>query len=162
MLTGNESRKRRSWSAAGVALARRVGQNLFWGVRWGLALAVFFCLVGVALYVARGPRLLAPYGITLGELMLVYLAGGTAAGTVVGLARPLLRWRIGAIAAGILGALLVYGAAGIALTGPVTRWRTENWIVEIVLGIIGGSVAGNSLWERYVEPNLWRQKHASR
>jgi hypothetical protein len=142
--------------AAGVRLLFRLEQNLLWGVGWGLGVGAGFCLLGVVLRAVRGPKFLHPYGITFGTLILVYLAGGAGAGAVLGLGRPLTRWRAGAIVIGIIGGMIAYGAAGIALEGPIGRWSAGEWLILALLGSIGGGILGNRMWERYVEPTLSR------
>lgn len=137
-------------------LLLRVIQNLVWGVAWGLAMAAVFCLIGVALYVTRGPTFLRGYGISFGAFELGYLGGGAAAGIVLGLNRPLLRWRAGAIATGILGGVLVYGAAVITLSGPIGRWDGGDWFAAITAGVLVGASFGNWAWEQWVEPKLGR------
>jgi len=133
-------------------------RNLAWGVAWGVGMGAVFCLLGVALFVMRGPGFLDGYGITFGTLMLVYLVGGAGAGAVVGLARPLLRWRVGAIATGIVGGTIVYGAVTVALVGPIGQWGTIERAVPVILGIFTGSLFGNRAWEEFVEPTLERPK----
>ena len=94
------------------------------------------------------------HDVTLGGVVLAYFAGGIGGGFIVGLLRPLFRWRAGSIAAGILAATLFYGAIGVVVSGPISHWTSEEWIIAIILGVCLGTMAGNSSWEDYVYPKL--------
>jgi MFS family permease len=153
------------WSrmAAARALIRRrliprerhsVGGNIIWGVGMGLAIAALFSLLVTVLFLARPHRLMEEHAVSLGALILTYFIGGLGGGFIVGLMRPLSRWRAGSVATGIVSATFVYGAIGAAMYGPITRWREEHWIVAIVPGLVGGSVIGNWTWEEAVYPTL--------
>lgn len=130
------------------------GENIIWGMGMGLAMAALLSLFVIVLFVARPHRLEEEYGLTLGTLILTYCIGGLGGGFIVGSMRPLSRWRVGAIATRIVSATFVYGAIGVAISGPIAKWREEEWIVATVLGLVGGSVIGNRMWEDDVYPTL--------
>jgi hypothetical protein len=147
-----------SLGARATGLIVRLLRNLQWGLVLGTLVGGGFCLIGVALFVVRGPRFLDPFGIAFGTVMLLYLAGGAGIGIIVGFARPLTRWRLGAIVVGIVGGVLAYGAAGVAMYGWIAMLRRDSWIPVLIIGVGAGGFLGNALWERYVEPTLPSRK----
>ena len=104
-------------------------KNLIWGGTWGLFFGVVYCAIGLLLRLGRGPDFLRGYGITFGQLMLLYAAAPVAGGLVVGLARPLTRWRAGAIVVGMMAAFLVVGGIMLTLEGPVNHWQSDECVV---------------------------------
>ncbi|MGH7627289.1 MAG: hypothetical protein ACREOJ_18480, partial [Gemmatimonadaceae bacterium] len=94
------------------------------------------------------------YGITFGQLMLLYAVAPIAGGLVVGLARPLARWRAGAIVVGIMAAFVIWSGICMTVQGPVSHWRTDDWVLNTILAILTGIYLGNRVWEDTVEPTL--------
>ena len=76
-----------------------------------------------------------------------YFFGGTAAGVVVGVLRPLARWRAGAIVVGIIAAFFVVLGIGVARSGLPSRWTSADWFALTVLSIFFGAFAGNHFWK---------------
>lgn len=122
--------------------------NLTWGIRWGLAFAVCYALIGSAIYVLRGGTALRSVGLTPWVLILGYLAGGVLAGAAVGIGRPLLRSRAGTAFVGACA------AAPVAVTflvlmddgrGPVVDARFI--LVAVVYSAVVGPLAAFRLRE---------------
>jgi len=135
---------------------RRVGQDITWGAQRGLLIGAAFSIFGLIMRAIRGPQLLEAYGIGLGALLLAYLGGGTGAGAIAGLGRPLLKWRAGAMAVGVVGGIFAFGALVLGIKGPVSNWAGIDTFAVIFLGIVGGAWMGNALWEEFIEPTLPR------
>jgi len=129
-------------------------KNLIWGGAWGLFFGVIYCAIGLLLRIGRGPDFLRGYGITFGQLMLLYAAAPIAGGLVVGLARPLTRWRAGAVVVGMMAAFVVVGGIMLTLQGPVNHWQSNEWVVTSIVAILTGIYLGNGFWEDTVEPTL--------
>ena len=133
---------------------RSLGPNLLWGISNGLVMGGVYCLIGALLRLLRGPHLLDPYGMTFGALELAYLSSGLVAGFLAGVARPVLRWRAGALAVGAVGGVFAYGALQAGILGPPTRWDVFDVVSWLLVGAVGGAYFANGMWERLVEPNL--------
>lgn len=136
------------------SLAARIGLNLAWGGGIGAVVGLIFCTIATVQRIARGPQFIESYGIGFGTLLLSYEAGCVAAGLLVGAARPLLRWRLGAIVVGMLAGTVAAGALGLGISGPIVGWGADAWTAVLVMGLLGGGWVGNSSWEKYVEPTL--------
>lgn len=130
---------------------RRLGRNVAWGASIGFGSGAIFCLIVLLERLVRGPHFLDAYGIGFGTLLACYLAGGTGAGLVVGLARPLLRWWAGAIVVGIFAGLVAAGALGLGMSGPIRTWGADAWTAVLIMGVVGGGWLGYSNWEDTVE-----------
>jgi hypothetical protein len=125
-----------------LALGERmtVLRNIGWGMRWGARLALIFCgWILVLMLFERSLTLHLRHGHAgpgLGVIVL-YMIGGPFAGAIVGLLRPLLRWRLGAMATGTLAAVLLFLGVRILLFG-FAPWRTEDTILVIAGSLMLG------------------------
>lgn len=128
--------------------------NLRWGTGWGLFMGAGYCAIALVLYVLRGPGLFAKYGVTPTAAMLTYLIGGISGGWIIGLLRPLAKWRLGAIFMGICVGIVVYGLATVSMFGPISHWDRDDWIMVTILGTFTGVIGGNWFWEKEVWPTL--------
>lgn len=124
------------------------GGNIAWGIRWGLAFAACYTVLGSALVLLRGDAPLRSVGLTPWTLIGGYLAGGVMAGAVVGVGRPLLKRRAGAAVVG------AWAAAPIAVTflvlmddghGPLVDARFL--FVAVVFSVVVGPLAALRLRE---------------
>src|SRR6185437_16691712 len=145
--------RRSLWQRARGASVR-VMKNLIWGGTWGLFFGVVYCAIGLLLRIGRGPDFLRGYGITFGQLMLLYAAAPIAGGLIVGLARPLTRWRAGAVIVGMMAAFVIWSGICMTLQGPVNRWHSDDWVLNAILAVVTGIYLGNGFWEDRVEPTL--------
>lgn len=134
----------------------RIGSNLLWGGSIGAGVGLILCAIATVQRIARGPQFIESYGIGFGPLLACYEGGCTAAGLLVGAARPLLRWRLGGILVGMVSGTVAAGALGLGISGPIQAWGSDAWTAVLVMGVLGGGWMGNSSWEQYVEPTLPR------
>jgi hypothetical protein len=125
----------------------RIAANIRWGLRGGLWVAAVLSGYVVMLYVARGSAPFVANSTTLPQVLLLYAAGGLAGGILVGLLRPLTRWRAGAVFTGVLTAALVYDGAIRAVTGSWVDFRSSVDLVGFaIMSICGGGIAGYLSW----------------
>ena len=124
---------------------RDLPQDLGWGIFWGLAFALVLTIVLVLLYAVRGSALFETYDTTFGGVVAVYFAGGLAGGAVVGLLRPLTRWRWGAAMVGVFAALPV-GAAGRVLRYGLAPWGPKDTITLVIFAVALGGTVGWIYW----------------
>lgn len=70
----------------------------------------------------------------------VYLGGGAAAGAIVGLCYPLVRWWIGAAVVGMLAAIPFALGIGLSLTDFGQSWEASDTfaVTFVVFGLGGG------------------------
>jgi hypothetical protein len=120
-------------------------------MRWGLAFASIYCLWAVVVLFLGGEAAFRKQGITFGEAIGGYLAGGVAAGAVVGLFRPLLERSWGAPVVGMLAAIPVALAFEVATQGA--RWMSFDslltaGIFSLTVGTMGGLVSREVMVKR--------------
>jgi len=115
--------------------------NLRWGATLGLTGAAGLSLFVLVLAALRGSTEYPQYGMTTWSVIESYFVVGLPAGLLVGLLRPLLRWRVGGALVGYLAAAVIYCGIGIIMDG-VSR---TTLIVGALCGI-GGAVAGAMWW----------------
>ncbi|MBP6670448.1 MAG: hypothetical protein KA180_13430 [Gemmatimonadales bacterium] len=129
------------------------GGNITWGIRWGLAFAACYAVIGSAIVLLRGDAPLRSVGLTPWTLIVGYLAGGVLAGAVVGAGRPLLRRGAGAAVVGACA------ADPIAVTflllmddgrGPLVDARFV--FVAVVFSVVVGPLAALRLGEVFSDP----------
>lgn len=125
-----------------------MGQDLRWGAGWGLLGGLVYLVFAAAVLLLRGGGEDAPVSIPL--LLAAYPVAGVVAGVVVGLFRPALRTRGGAMRVGAAAALPVcIGFVGL-MRGPVSSWTGAEWFGAIggavLLGVMGGSILWGQLY----------------
>jgi hypothetical protein len=119
---------------------RDLTQDLGWGIFWGLAFAVVLTVVLVLLHALRRSALFEAHNTTFGGVVAVYFGGGLTGGVVLGLLRPLTRWRSGAAMVGVLAAMPV-GVAVRVLRFGLAPWGPKDTIALVVFAVaLGGSV----------------------
>ena len=134
-----------------------------WGIRGGLiiaaalsgmaALPVLLMLLLVLLtFVSRwtgiATSFFVPETISLGAHMLLvfplYLLAGVVGGAIVGILRPLTRWRLGATLLGMICGTIDYWCMGpvVAAFSDLDVLSLEHLLVSLGLGsVVGGGVA---------------------
>jgi hypothetical protein len=124
------------------ASPRRLASDIRWGVVWGSILALALTLVLLVLFAVHGSKLFDSYGTSFTTVALLYLCGGVAGGVIVGLLRPLSRWRIGAVVMG------VFAAVPIGIGIRLMRSGLEPWGAtdSIGLGIFALALGGTVGW----------------
>ena len=113
-------------------------------------------LSGIALfqYLVRGPAMFARLGVTLSGTIASYASTGIIGGIIVGLVRPTLRHRAGAIITGIIVGTICYGGVGVIISGPPSQWSRTDWVIPLIGGLFSGTIAANWMWEDVVYPTL--------
>jgi hypothetical protein len=116
--------------------------NAFRGLAWGAAAAVVYSIIALLLFALGEARGEAPpaHFPSLSSIVVSYAAGFLAAGTLVGLLRPLARFPLGAMLLGALGALCVYGAVGVPVLGfPL---RPAHFLLGLAAALFVGPAFG--------------------
>jgi len=120
-------------------------ENLRWGIRFGVTFAVFYCVFGVVIYLTRGPGPFEANEVSLVGVLLAYLGGGIAAGALVGLLRPLLRWRLGALVVGIMATFIV-GIGFRSIISGFTPWTQHDLRTNAGFALILGGLTSMMVW----------------
>ena len=107
----------------------------------GAALTVFAGL----LLAVRGPKVLGQQNLTFGSIAALYLLGGGFGGLLLGLLRPLVKWRWGAALTGILIAI-PFGLGIRLLDTGLSPWSTEDSLVLTFFSIGLGAPLGWIYW----------------
>ena len=119
--------------------------NLRWALKGAYSVAAVYCVWVLGVYFIRGDEPFRQIGVSFLNVELFYLAAAGAAGTVVGLLRPMTRWTIGAYFVGYTAGLILSASATLLLSGNPAHWGYRELFVICVAGVIGGSVIGRRL-----------------
>jgi hypothetical protein len=116
-----------------------ITKNLKWGLRWGLILAIAFTGIALVVALATGSQSDSRGGPSLVSLVGFYFLGGTVSGLLVGLLRPIIAHKPGAILVGTLVtaellSLLDY------LFVIKDHWQTVDTELVTVVSLIAGPV----------------------
>ena len=123
--------------------------NVVWGVRWGVFGAIVFMLIAIAVvYGLKGGFGNAPKGITPLELFGLYPLGGICGGAIIGLFRPWLKTRKGAMLVGMVAALPFVIATNLLTRGPVAEWGALGLFATVGASALLGGMAGHILWNQ--------------
>jgi len=120
-----------------MELARRI----WWGARWGALFGVAFVAIAVVIYTLSGQTAFEAHHTTFGRVVLTYFFGGVAAGVVVGIMKPLTRWKAGAAVVGFLAGMPVATIMRFATDG-FGPWHRSDTIDVIVMSLILGVPTG--------------------
>ena len=126
-----------------------VGRNTFWGFRYGVVFGLFFSAWAVVALIVGGPETFARQGTTFGEIIGLYLVGGSIAGAIVGMLRPLAYRRVGAAVVGFFAALPLAVGTKIMLSG--FRWTQADEIYLFLFPLLLGCGAGLVLHSVFLE-----------
>lgn len=121
-------------------------KNVRWGLMWGTYLAFALSLYAAAAYALVGPDAAAKEQIGLEGVVSVYVAGGMLGGVIIGVCRPLLRWRLGATMGGALAAIPAFVGFGVAKDGSPMQWNSATWGSVIIPASLLGAFVANLIW----------------
>lgn len=121
-------------------------EDLKWGLTWGLWFAGGCSLLAAALFTIRGTVLGEASRFSLPLVILAYIAMGGIGGLIVGLLRPVARWRLGAAAVGIVVGVIVYFIAGLTAIGAREFLSPPGSVSALVLGTLIGGACGYNSW----------------
>ena len=144
-----------------------VRANVTWGVTGGVVIGAGLCLMAALPVAAMLLMVLLTYlsqwsGVAtsffvpetaqLGPYILLvlplYLAAGAVAGAIVGLLRPLARWRLGATLLGMIGGTILYWSVGplAAVFTEIDPFSREHFTFSVFMGSLVGGVGVFSAW----------------
>lgn len=123
---------------------RTLLENLRWGVKWGLGMAIGFSVYVAILFgaISIGSWHNMFAGATLPVVVAAYFAGGIIGGLIAGALRPLGHWPLGRMAMGFLVAIPVYEAIAFAQPMLDTSSRSTPLREQLSFGLIGALLVG--------------------
>jgi O-antigen/teichoic acid export membrane protein len=122
-------------------------RDLLWGLKWGFWFALFFSFVAVAMTLFTGGEIIERQRISLTASIAIYVFGGFSGGIVLGLLRPLTKYRIGAALVGIVVMTPASILLGLTLFGPPHDWSRDMTVTVILLPMVLGGPGGYLYWE---------------
>lgn len=129
----------------------RLIANLRWGIRWGLLFAAILGSWAVIVFAIRGFKEFAKLEVTISAVIGFYFVSGSVAGVILGLCRPLLKWRSGAGVVGAVSAIVILGMGQVLYRG---FHRPDMLEIELVVptGIFMGAFLGIVFYEIFSKP----------
>jgi hypothetical protein len=79
--------------------------NIILGILWGLALALFYSLFVIIVYLFEGTRRFDANQTSILTVIASYFLGGLGGGAVVGALLPLTRWLLGSAIVGVVAVI---------------------------------------------------------
>jgi len=119
--------------------------NLSTGLWWGIRYALAYSVIGIAVAVARG-GVPASYGLTLLQLIGLYVAGGIVGGALTGLLLPLVRGQLSAALVGFVVALPIMFMFAASMD-PEELGSAEVTLAWLLSAAFLGPVCGAGLWQ---------------
>ncbi|GAC1418082.1 MAG: hypothetical protein NVSMB53_17130 [Gemmatimonadaceae bacterium] len=120
---------------------RTVRDDIAWGATYGVQFAVFYALIAVAVGVLRGLTSGGELLRRLPPVIVAYFAVGPVAGAIIGLCRPLTRWRAGLVLVTMIAAVPVFAGIATAVDGLPWRWKSGTLTsVLFVAALVGGLI----------------------
>jgi hypothetical protein len=120
-------------------------ENIRWGVRFGLILAVVLIAFISIGYLVR-PNSPSHQAISWLAVSGSYLVSGLVCGLIVGVCRPLITSLSRSILLGPVIAFPFYAIVGIVIGNPFWRWDGVYWTIAIIASLIVGSIVGGMYW----------------
>lgn len=108
------------------------------GAKWGFGFGVAYSLLAVVLLLLGGNDAFARNGVTFEKAVVLYIAGGTFAGSIVGVFRPIARRRIGAAVVGFL----VGFPLGMMVAATSSFRRDETTLSNVVFAVVFACMIG--------------------
>jgi hypothetical protein len=122
------------------------------GIIVGLLMAACFSALVLLQALARHSSWVPSVQLSVWEVVGGYFAAFTLAGAVLGALAPVLRFRVGAYAGGIIGGVLIYASLGGLAYGFKSGWLRDGLILGLVFGLVG-------YWGHY---QVMPERHSSR
>jgi hypothetical protein len=111
---------------------------------WGVLAGGLFSVYALFLYTLQGGASLEQLGITLRDLIGLYVLGGLLVGILAGMMLPLTKRRSGAVLVGIVAALPFY-------FGVVVMLGQDDWYSGVISALLVGGGSGFVWWEPFAD-----------
>ena len=118
-----------------------VGQNLAWGILWGLSGSAAYSVAAFLVYLIGGHRAFDSRGVSLFQTVAFYFLAGGVVGVLLGLMRPTLKHTWGTVLAGVLCSVVIWMGVFAMLEGPAHIGRFESLATLILSVTLGPACA---------------------
>jgi hypothetical protein len=135
------SRASNSPRDSGTGLLNRVLSNIVTGALFGFSIGMMFSVYVSLLYVVRGSAPFERLEVSVLSVVVFYLLGGIAIGSLVGLLLPLAKSRLGAVLVGSVAGTATFVFALVSIYG-FTSWSGVAALLAVTWGVLVGSSCG--------------------
>lgn len=123
----------------------RVLDDMQWGAKRGISLAIIFCLWATIVFAFNGSTAFDRQQTTYAVVVITYLAIGLVSGSLVGALKRFASSERGAYVVGIAGGIPIAVGIEIALYGTISHWPPSARLFLPLYGIGAGCFIGNEL-----------------
>jgi hypothetical protein len=118
-------------------LIRKIAADVKLCVAAGLLIAAFLCLIGILVFVFKGPQFFEDNQTSLTKVLFVYLAAGVLGGLIIGLSLRLTKWMLGAALIGFVTALIVWFLVGWSISPrePIQEILKSSAVLGAAFGL---------------------------
>jgi hypothetical protein len=127
------------WRSRVSLLAKTVAINLQWGLSWAIAFAAVYAVWASVWFAIGGQRAFARKHVTFESTILSYLESALVAGLVLGLLRPLNKYRAGSVLIGFATGAAIGLTVALAMEASVGIDGAPIF-VSVVLRLMGRSL----------------------
>lgn len=141
---------------------RAMGKDVRWGAGWGLfGGLVYLGFAAVVIVLKNAADASVSERINVPVLLSMYPILGVVAGCIMGLLRPLLKTRRGAMLVGIVAAFPTMVSFLWFVKGPFWAWGGVGWFSAFGSAILLGSMGGYILWGQlyHFDPEAFLRAH---
>jgi hypothetical protein len=121
--------------------------NVKRGILVGLSFTAAYSVYVVILYLLSGNEPFEVHHTTLLKVVRAYVFGGVVAGATVGLLQPFVRGKLTAVSVGVVAAFFISIGLGVATSGMVSQWGSQQWITVTIMALLFGSYGGLYFWK---------------
>ena len=128
-------------------VASDVKRNMRWGAGAGFLLGCVYSVIALVIHATKGREPFEANDASLASVLFVYLGGGVVGGAIIGLLRPLAKWRFGAVIMGIAAMLPISLGVNLAVSPGISEWTIHNVNKTLLVAIILGGLGGYVSWD---------------
>jgi hypothetical protein len=119
-----------------------VSDDIVWGVKRGVMLALGFCLWITVLYLLKGGDVFARQHVTYGGMVAAYLGLGSFVGGIVGALRRFTTSEGGSFVVGLAAGIPIAIAITVAVSGHPKNWPPAA--TRLFIPVYGSQLVGSS------------------
>jgi len=121
-------------------------KNLKWGLRWGLTIAVGFTAIGLIGSIGGLIDPTAKTGPSIVSLVGFYFLAGVCGGLLLGLLRPITKYKVGAMFVGTAVFALCLALLDYIYYAATDGWKPVDTLLIALVSILCGPVGTWMIW----------------